>query len=81
MAQVLSSYVGVAGVHAMFGNTGSNPVGTGPGFRRRFVGSSGEPGSFEPVETLPRLKRLLRKKVGTETTRRRITAAPMPLIR
>jgi hypothetical protein len=37
-----------------------------------------EPGSFERVETSPRLKRLLRKKVGTETTRRRITAAAMP---
>ena len=45
---------------------------------RRFLASSGEPGSFERVETPPRLERLLRKKVGTETTRRRITAAPMP---
>jgi hypothetical protein len=38
----------------------------------------GEPGSFELVETPPRLKRLLRKKVGTETTPRPITAAAMP---
>jgi hypothetical protein len=48
---------------------------------RRFLASSGEPGSFELVETPPRLKRLLRKKVGTETTPRPITAAAMPLIR
>ena len=45
---------------------------------RRFLAASGEPGSFELVETPPRLKRLLRKKVGTETTRTRIAAAAMP---
>jgi len=59
------------------GNTGSNPVGDGPAFEavpRVFRRT----GSFERVETPPRLKRLLRKKVGTETTRRRITAAAMP---
>src|SRR6266576_4386127 len=53
------------------------PSGTDP-LSRRFLAASGEPCSFESVETPPRLKRLLRKKVGTETARKRITAAAMP---
>jgi len=53
------------------------PSGTDP-LSRRFLASSGELGSFERVETPPRLERLLRKKVGTETTRRRMKAADAP---
>jgi hypothetical protein len=53
------------------------PSGTDP-LSRRFLASSGDPGSFERVETPRRLDPLPRKKVGTETTRTRITAAPMP---
>ena len=60
------------------GNTGSNPSGEGPAFEAVPRVFRSEPGCFERVETPPRLKRLLRKKVGTETTRRRITAAAMP---
>jgi hypothetical protein len=45
---------------------------------RRFLASSGEHGSFEQVETPRRLEPLPRKKVGTETTRRRITTAAIP---
>ena len=49
-------------------------------FSKRFLASSGETGSFEHVDTPSRLKRLLRKKIDTETTRRRVRLAPCPLI-
>jgi hypothetical protein len=45
---------------------------------RRFLASSGEPGSFEHVETPRRLEPLPQRKVGTETTRRRISTAAIP---